>query len=117
MPELHVSPYCNDEDTNYFQQQIGVLCWIVKLGHIDICTEISMFASFLAAPREGHLSATFHVFAYLNGHDQSQLVMDPSYVHHSEEPSGDWAAFYPDTKEEIPVDAPPPHGKCVQITR
>ena len=70
-----------------------------------------MLASFLAA-----LSGTFHVFAYLNGHDWSQLVMDPSYDHHGEEPSGDWAAFYPDVKEEIPVDALPPCGKNVQIT-
>ena len=70
-PELDVSPYCSDEDTNYFQQQIGVLCWIVKLGHIDICAEISMLASFLAASREGDLSATFHVFTHLNGHDHS----------------------------------------------
>ena len=86
------------------------------MGHIDICAEISMLASFLAAPREGHLSAAFHVFAYLNGHDCSQLVMDPSYVHHGEEPSGDWAAFYLKAKEEIPVDALPPLGKGVQIT-
>ena len=75
-----------------------------------------MLASFLAAPREGHLSAIFHVFTYWNGHDCSQLVMDPSYVHHSEEPSGDWGAFYPDTKEEIPVDALAPCGKGGQIT-
>ena len=71
------------------------------MGHIDICAEISMLASFLAAPREGHLSAAFHVFAYLNGHDCSQLVMDPSYVHHGEEPSGDWAAFYPKEKRYL----------------
>ena len=42
--------------------------------------------------------------------------MDPAYVHHSEEASRDWAAFYPEAKEEIPVDAPPSLGKGVQIT-
>jgi hypothetical protein len=51
-PELDVSAYCSDKDgNNYFQQQIGVLRWAVELGPIDIAVEVSMLASFTAAPR------------------------------------------------------------------
>ena len=69
--ELDVSPAYNNEDANYFHQQIGVLHWIVKVGCIDICAEISMLASFSPTPRERHLAATFHVFTYLKGHGHS----------------------------------------------
>jgi len=41
-PELDVTPELNAEDTSFYQQQIGVLRWMVELGRIDICTEVSM---------------------------------------------------------------------------
>ena len=37
-PELNVTPGLNEEDTSYYQHQVGVLRWIVELGRIDICT-------------------------------------------------------------------------------
>jgi hypothetical protein len=53
-PELDATSYCNDDEGNYYQQQIGVLRWSVELGQIDIAVEVSMMASFTAAPRIGH---------------------------------------------------------------
>jgi hypothetical protein len=53
-PELDVTEYCNDEECSYFQQQIGVLRLAVELGRIDIAVEVSMMASYTAAPRVGH---------------------------------------------------------------
>ena len=50
-PELDVTPLLADEEASYFHQQIGVLRWMVELGRIDICTEVSMLAAFSAAPR------------------------------------------------------------------
>jgi hypothetical protein len=35
-PEPDVSPLLNDEDANYYQQLIGVLHWMVKLGRINV---------------------------------------------------------------------------------
>ena len=35
-PELDVTPELSDEDASYYQQQIGVLRWMVELGRIDI---------------------------------------------------------------------------------
>ena len=115
-PELDTSSYCDQEWQSFFQQQIGVLRWLVELGRIDITTEVSMLAAYLAGPREGHVHALLHVFAYINQYDRSRLVLDPSYIVHGEEPVADWSGFYPGEKEEIPPDAPEPHDKPVQMT-
>ena len=52
---------------------------MVELGRIDMITEFSMMASFLALPREGHLENIFHVFAYLKIEHNSRMVFDSSY--------------------------------------
>ena len=64
-PKLDVTPELNVDQASFYQSQIGVLCWCVELGRIDIITEVSALSSFLALPREGHLEAVFHIFAYL----------------------------------------------------
>ena len=113
---MDVSPYCDDKLLSFYQQQLGVLRWLVELGRIDITTEVSMLAAFLAGPREGHVEAMLHLFAYLKFHDRSRLVLDPSYIEHGDEPMGDWTAFYPNAKEEVPLDAPEPLGNPLQMT-
>ena len=115
-PELDISPLCDDDDANYFQSQIGVLRWAVELGRIDITTEVSMLAAFCAAPRQGHLDAVMHIFAYLNKHTRSRIVFDPSYVDHELQEQPDWSDFYKGMKEQIPLDAPEPRGLPVQMT-
>ena len=54
-PKCDVTPLLNDEDASWFQQQIGVLRWMVELGRMDICTEVLMLAAFSADPRQGAL--------------------------------------------------------------
>ena len=62
--------------------------------------EVSTLASHMSLPREGHLEAVYHVFAYLKCRHNSRLVFDPSFpgidmssfVHH------DWREFYGDVK-------------------
>ena len=94
------------------QQQLG----IVELGRIDICGEVSMLAAFSAAPREGHIQAMLHMFAYLAQHERSRLVLDPSTIDHGEKPMVDWTPFYSVRPEEQPPDAPEPLGNGVQMT-
>ena len=65
-PELDVSP------------ELGILRWIVELGRIDICLEVSMMSSHLAMPRKGHLDQVLHIFAYLRKYHNTELVYDPS---------------------------------------
>ena len=64
-PEIDVSEELGVEEASHYQSLIGVLRWMVELGRVDICTEVSMMASHLALPRVGHLEAVLHVFAYL----------------------------------------------------
>ena len=54
--ELDVSPELTPRDSAYYQSLIGILRWIVELGRIDICLEVSMMLSHLAVPRKGHLN-------------------------------------------------------------
>jgi len=63
--ETDESPELDAEDAAYYQSQIGVLHWMVELGRMDIITEVSLLASQMAMPREGHLEAVFHIFGYL----------------------------------------------------
>jgi hypothetical protein len=115
-PELDATPYLNDEDANYYQQQIGVLRWAVELGRIDICAEVSIMGGFNAAPREGHLAAVMHIFAWMKCHTRSRVVLDPEYPTHEEADQQDWSEFYPDAEELLPPDMPEPLGNPVKMT-
>jgi hypothetical protein len=87
----------------------------VELGLIDITCEVSMLAAFTAAPRQGHLQAVYHMFAYLHQHSRSKLVLDDSYVQINDEVEHDWTSFYPEAKEDIPSTMPEARGHEVQI--
>jgi hypothetical protein len=76
--EIDDSPVLGPEMANYFQSQIGVFRWCVELGRIDIITEVSMLSTFLCMPREGHLDAVYHLFAYMYLHHNERVVFDPT---------------------------------------
>ena len=78
-PELDTTPELSSDKANYYQSQIGILKWMVKLGRFDIITEVSLLASQLANPREGHLETVFYMFAYLKNKHNSRMVFDPTY--------------------------------------
>ena len=64
-PELNITPELISTDAAYYQLLVGILSWIVELGRVDICLEVSLMSSHLALPGEGHLDKLFHIFAYL----------------------------------------------------
>ena len=64
-PEIDISEELRPKEASYYQSLIGIFRWMVELGRIDICTEVSMMLSHLALPRKGHLEAVFYIFAYL----------------------------------------------------
>ena len=114
-PELNVSPELDPANAAYYQSFIGVLGWIVELGRVDVCLEVSMMSSHIALPREGHLRAFLQIFVYLKKHHNTKMVYDPS------QPEIDNAAF--DRKdwtssefghlqaiEELPPKTPEPRG-------
>jgi hypothetical protein len=116
-PELDESPELDPTRANFYQSQIGILRWCLELGRIEIITEVSIFSTYICLPREGHLEAVFHVFAYLGLHHNARVVFDPTY------PAVDMGTFiktdcrsmYGDVKEIIPSDAHVPRGKEVDL--
>ena len=77
-PELDVSPELDVTNSAYYQSLIGVLSWIVELGHVDVCLEVLMMLSHIALPREGHLKALLQIFVYFKKHHNTEMVYDPS---------------------------------------
>ena len=65
LPNMDISEKLNPEEANYYQFLIGIVRLMIKLGRIDMITEVSFLYSFLPNPRRGHLEAIFHIFTYL----------------------------------------------------
>lgn len=61
---------------SYYQSLIGILHWIVELGHVDICLEVSMMSGHLALQRGGHLQCLYHMLAYLKKYHNAGMVYD-----------------------------------------
>ena len=112
-PELDVTPELNAEDANFYQSQVGIARWMVELGRIDAITEISMLASHLALPREGHLEALLRVMGYMKAKHNARMIFDPTYpeIDYGDFKSHDWTNFYGDVKEPIPPNAPKAVGE------
>jgi hypothetical protein len=116
-PEFDESPELDPTRTNFYQSQIGILRWCVELGRIYIITEVSMLSTYLCFPREGHLEAIFHVFAYLGLNHNARVVFDPTYpaVDMGTFIKTDWKSMYGDVNAMIPSNAPVPRGKEVYL--
>ena len=50
-PELDVIEELGEELTNRYQHLIGVLRWLIKLGRIDILTEVCCLSQYFCSPR------------------------------------------------------------------
>ena len=114
-PELDVSPELTPRYSAYYQSLIGILRWIVELGRIDICLEVSMMSSHLAMPRKGHLNQVLHIFAYLRKYHNAELVYDPRdpVVEQDVFEQRDWTSSEfgaVQRNEEVPSNMPEPRG-------
>ena len=112
-PELDQSVELNADDATLYQHLIGVLHWIVEIGRVDIITEVSVLAAYLACPRDGHLDAALNVYGYLTKKHNARLILDPRYpeIDMKKFPKEDWNYFYGPVKEMIPPDMPTPLGR------
>ena len=114
-PELDVSPTLNPSDASYYMSLIGILRWIVELGRIDICLEVSVMSSHMAMPRVGHMEQLLHIFAHLDKYHNAELVFDPSdpIIDKSQYQRKDWTSSefgHIEGKEELPPNMPEPRG-------
>ena len=117
-PELDFSKELEGQQINYYQGLIGILRWIVELGRIDLIVPVSLLSRYLVSPREGHLQQLFHIFAYLKQFNRSQLLFDdgePNYAEHYFHVC-DWAEYYPDAAEPMPLNIPEALGHSVVTT-
>jgi len=113
LPESDVSPELSPIMSSYFQSLIGILRWIVELGRADFVMETFSLAPMMALPREGHLNAAFHMFAFLKLKHNAVMVFDSSEpeINESEFKRDDWSATpYGKYNEDIPSNAPEPLG-------
>ena len=91
---------------------------MVELGRIDIATEVSMLPYQNDYPRKEHFVAALYIMYYLKGKHNSCLDLDPTYptiVYENFETKKYWTDFYRDVKETIPLNAPMPLGKSVDL--
>ena len=94
---------------------IGMLRWMVELGRVDICLEVSMMSSHMAMPREGHFRAVLQIFAYIEKYHNTELVFDPSepILDESAFQRKDWTSSefgHIDGKEVLPHNMPQRRG-------
>ena len=83
--ELDTNTLCVNGQITLYQNVIGILPWVVKLGCIDIAYEVSCLSHFLVQPRTGHLLQAFHVFKYLDIHSKNDIAFD-LVMHEIEDP-------------------------------
>ena len=123
-PELDITPLCNSEQIQIYQQLIGILRWLVELGRVDVQLEVTQLSSFLTSPRIGHLHQAFHIFKYLEGKPNSWIPLDPEKLDikfggpAEEMPElrrEMMKRIYQDAKEDVPSNSPEPRGKSVQV--
>ena len=114
-PELDTSPELKTEGLQRYQELIGILCWAVELGRVDILLETSLMSTHLALPRREHLEQLHHIFGYLKIYPKRKLFFDPQHpnIDEREFKEHDWYEFYRDTKERLPNDSPKPCGNMV----
>ena len=113
-PETDISTALNMRDSAYYQSLIGVLRWIIELGRVDITSEASMMASYMASPRQGHLEQVYHIFAYLKLHHNCEMIFDPTEpeINSSDFPEENWStSVYNGAQEFLPTNASEPRGQ------
>ena len=73
---------------------------MVEIGCVDIIKKVATLASQMAMPREGHMDAVFHVFAYLKQRHNSRMVFDPTYpsIEKTNFQEHEWKRLYGDVK-------------------
>jgi len=91
------------EQATYYQSQFGILRWLCEIGRIDILVNVSMLASHLALPREGHLEAVYHIYSYLRNRHNARMCFNPTYpeIDMGSFKECDWKTFYGNMKEAI----------------
>ena len=74
----------------------------------------------MARPQTGHIYQALHIFKYLETHIKNDLSFNPLYYNHEHSMDvskviGDMKEVYVDAIKDLPLNAPEPRGKSLQI--
>ena len=117
-PELDNSDLASDDLITKFMCMVGQLQWAVTLGRYDILAHVMSMSRFRLAPKVGYIERMKRIYAYLSRTKHYALRFrtdEPNYMH-LPDLEYDWTKIYGNVCEEIPKDAPEPHGKSVTTT-
>ena len=116
-PEFKVPPLLGPDEASYILSSVGVLVQMNDMGHIDINSEVSLFSSYTAMPKQGHFKTVLHVMCYMNLIHNSQSAFGPSYPNSDQSNvwECDWTDFYEGAVELIPSNALLPRVKEVDL--
>ena len=118
-PELDISDFLSDDDTQKYQSLIGSLQWLITLGRWDIQTAVMTMSSFRSKPREGHMLRVKRIYAYINRFKHFMIrfrTQEPDLSNLDRATHGEWdKSVYEEFHEELPTDAPEPLGKRVTL--
>ena len=115
-PELNGTPELNDDETQFFQELIGVLRWATEIGRVDILHETSILSQYLGCPRQGHLDQALHIVSYLKKKLKLTLYFDtqlPQVEVISSTKRDAFKEIYRDAEESRPHRMPVPRGRAV----
>ena len=106
-PEMDENPALEHDLESWYKYLIEMLRWMVEIGRVDIITEVPIIVSQMAMPREGHLEAVLHVFAFLQQKYNPRMEFDPTYhvINMNNFKDCKCKDFYGDLKEDIPPNA------------
>ena len=76
---MEEAPALEHELESWYQSLVVILRWMLEIGRVDIITEVSIMASQMVMPREGHLEEVLNVFESLRQNYNSRMVFDPTY--------------------------------------
>ena len=115
-PELDITPVLDPIMAAYYMSLIGILRWMVELGRVDICLEVSMMSSHMAMPREGHIEQLFHIFSHLSKYHNTEMVFDPSdpVIDESKYQRRNWTSSefgHLPAVRQVPPNMPQPRGQ------
>ena len=120
VPELDISDELNAEDTQFYQELIGMLRWATEIGRVDILHEISILSQYQASPREGHIEQLINIWSFLRQDPKLTLYFDPTLpvMDHSVFTSNadDFQELYRGATEQLPHNMPVPRGRSVMTT-
>ena len=78
LPKLDGTEELDADETQLFQEYIGMLRWAIELGRVDIFLEVSLLSQHQASPRQGHMEQILKIYAFLKHKPKLSLYMDPT---------------------------------------